>query len=128
MDALYGERADIPPQINTCTGLSAVDHANDRVQSGYAQTGAGLGICSRHDFIGRNAVVDLQRGERLVICTPFVAAGLIQPADIVIWTGRLRRCLSINMRGSPPLYLMISHVNGTGTWRPAWPRSPPSFD
>ncbi|KII87536.1 hypothetical protein PLICRDRAFT_113331, partial [Plicaturopsis crispa FD-325 SS-3] len=51
-------------EINTCTGLSAVDHANDRLQRGYASTAAGLGLCSRHEFIGRNAVVDLQKGER----------------------------------------------------------------
>ncbi|KII84055.1 hypothetical protein PLICRDRAFT_671736 [Plicaturopsis crispa FD-325 SS-3] len=51
-------------EINTCTGLSAVDHANDRVQAGYASTAAGLGLCSRHEFVGRNAVVDLQKGER----------------------------------------------------------------
>ncbi|KAJ3816542.1 hypothetical protein F5880DRAFT_1626477 [Lentinula raphanica] len=30
----------------------------------YATTGVGLGVCARHEFIQRNGVVDLQKGER----------------------------------------------------------------
>ncbi|KAJ3738064.1 hypothetical protein EV360DRAFT_58474, partial [Lentinula raphanica] len=50
--------------MSTCTGLSALDHANTKFSRGYATTGVGLGVCARHEFIQRNGVVDLQKGER----------------------------------------------------------------
>ncbi|KAJ3830898.1 hypothetical protein F5878DRAFT_550099, partial [Lentinula raphanica] len=51
-------------EMSTCTGLSALDHANTKFSRGYATTGVGLGVCARHEFIQRNGVVDLQKGER----------------------------------------------------------------
>ncbi|KAJ3791733.1 hypothetical protein GGU11DRAFT_644407, partial [Lentinula aff. detonsa] len=51
-------------EMSTCTGLSALDHANTKFARGYATTGVGLGVCARHEFIQRNGVVDLQKGER----------------------------------------------------------------
>ncbi|KAL1738360.1 hypothetical protein HDZ31DRAFT_11248, partial [Schizophyllum fasciatum] len=55
-----GEQTD----VSTCTGLSAVDHANTKYSKGYAETGKALGLCARHEFIQRNGVVPTQVGER----------------------------------------------------------------
>ncbi|KAJ3751974.1 hypothetical protein EV360DRAFT_75765 [Lentinula raphanica] len=51
-------------QMSTCTGLSALDHANTKHSRGYATTGVGIGVCARHEFIQLNGAVDLQKGER----------------------------------------------------------------
>ncbi|KAJ3764740.1 hypothetical protein FB446DRAFT_795781, partial [Lentinula raphanica] len=51
-------------EMNTCTGLSAVDHANTKFSRGYATTGVGLAVCARHELVHKNGVVDLQKGER----------------------------------------------------------------
>ena len=51
-------------QMSTCTGLSALDHANSKFSRGYATTGVGVGMCMRHEFIQKNRVGDLQKGER----------------------------------------------------------------
>ncbi|KAJ7576314.1 hypothetical protein C8J56DRAFT_1007515 [Mycena floridula] len=51
-------------EMNSCTGLSAVDHANTRFSRGYAVTGVGLGLCARHELVTRNGVGDLQKGEK----------------------------------------------------------------
>ncbi|KAJ3730319.1 hypothetical protein C8R42DRAFT_693124 [Lentinula raphanica] len=51
-------------EMSTCTGLSALDHANTKHSRGYATTGIGIGVCARHEFIQLNGAVDLQKGER----------------------------------------------------------------
>ncbi|KAJ3717362.1 hypothetical protein C8R42DRAFT_724265 [Lentinula raphanica] len=51
-------------EMSTCTGLSALDHANTKHSRGYATTGVGIGVCARHEFIQLNGAVDLQKGER----------------------------------------------------------------
>ncbi|KAJ3765551.1 hypothetical protein FB446DRAFT_709371 [Lentinula raphanica] len=53
-------------EMSTCTGLSALDHANTKHSRGYATTGVGIGVCARHEFIQLNGAVDLQKGERLI--------------------------------------------------------------
>ena len=58
-------------EMSTCTGLAALDHANTKFSRGYATTGAGIGVCARHEVIQRNGVGDLQKGERCV-CAVFV--------------------------------------------------------
>ncbi|KAJ7576776.1 hypothetical protein C8J56DRAFT_1007268 [Mycena floridula] len=40
--------------MNSCTGLSAVDHANTHFSQSYAVMGVGLALCTRHEFIGKN--------------------------------------------------------------------------
>ena len=50
--------------MSTCTGLSAVDHANTKYHKGYAATGVGAVICARHEFWLGNGAGDLQIGER----------------------------------------------------------------
>ncbi|KAJ7579361.1 hypothetical protein C8J56DRAFT_897711 [Mycena floridula] len=51
-------------EMNTCTGLSTVDHVNTRFSRGYAVTGVGLGLCARHELVAKNAVGDIQKGEK----------------------------------------------------------------
>ena len=50
-------------EISTCTGLSALDHANTRYNTGLATTGSGIGCCARHELIEAGGVGDLQVGE-----------------------------------------------------------------
>ncbi|KAL1658890.1 hypothetical protein GGF50DRAFT_131419 [Schizophyllum commune] len=49
---------------SSCSGLSAIEHANTKFSKGYAETGKGLGVCARHEFVQANGVVPLQVGER----------------------------------------------------------------
>lgn len=56
-----------PWQMSTCTGLAALDHANTKYSRGYATTGCGLGVCARHEFVQKNGVADLQKGERYAL-------------------------------------------------------------
>lgn len=51
-------------EISTCTGLSALNHANTKFSAGYATTGGGIGCCARHELIEPGGVGDLQKGER----------------------------------------------------------------
>ncbi|KAJ7575804.1 hypothetical protein C8J56DRAFT_1063043 [Mycena floridula] len=51
-------------EMNSCTGLSAVDHANTRFSRGYAITSVGLGLCARHELVAKNGVGDIQKGEK----------------------------------------------------------------
>lgn len=51
-------------EISTCTGLSALNHANTKFSAGYATTGGGIGCCTRHELIEPGGVGDLQKGER----------------------------------------------------------------
>ncbi|THU87804.1 hypothetical protein K435DRAFT_866944 [Dendrothele bispora CBS 962.96] len=51
-------------EMCTCTGLAALETANTKFSRGYACTGCGLGVCARHEFVQKNGVVDLQKGER----------------------------------------------------------------
>ena len=53
--------------MSTCTGLSAVDHANTKYHKGYAATGVGAVVCARHEFMLATGVGDLQVGERYVV-------------------------------------------------------------
>ncbi|KAJ3830964.1 hypothetical protein F5878DRAFT_550023, partial [Lentinula raphanica] len=51
-------------EMSTCTGLSAVDHANTKYSKGYSATGAGCCTCGRHEVVFANGVGDLQKGEK----------------------------------------------------------------
>ncbi|KAJ7659741.1 hypothetical protein DFH06DRAFT_1326762 [Mycena polygramma] len=51
-------------EINSCSGLAALDFANTKFSRGYSTTGVGMGVCARHEFVQPNGVGDLQRGER----------------------------------------------------------------
>ncbi|KAJ7865989.1 hypothetical protein B0H13DRAFT_1636845, partial [Mycena leptocephala] len=51
-------------EMQTCSGLAALDYANTKFSRGYSSTGVGMGVCARHEFVQPNGVGDLQRGER----------------------------------------------------------------
>ncbi|KAJ7029735.1 hypothetical protein C8F04DRAFT_1211893 [Mycena alexandri] len=51
-------------EMNTCSGLAALDYANTKFSRGYSTTGVGMGVCARHEFVQPNSVGDLQHGER----------------------------------------------------------------
>ncbi|KAJ7071702.1 hypothetical protein B0H15DRAFT_925776 [Mycena belliarum] len=51
-------------EMNSCTGLAALDYANTKFSRGYSTTGVGMGVCARHEFVQPNGVGDLQKGER----------------------------------------------------------------
>ncbi len=54
------------PQISTCTGFAAMKQANIKYAKGYAASGVGACICSRHEFMLANGVGDTQLGEKYV--------------------------------------------------------------
>ncbi|KAL1724918.1 hypothetical protein EV714DRAFT_240356 [Schizophyllum commune] len=56
-----GNQADV---TSSCSGLSALEHANTKYSKGYAETGKGIGVCARHEFVQPNGIVPLQAGER----------------------------------------------------------------
>ncbi|KAH9899376.1 hypothetical protein C8Q73DRAFT_638342, partial [Cubamyces lactineus] len=60
--AAYAEQEE----MSTCTGLSAIDHANTKFHKGYAATGVGAVVCARHEFMLPNGVGDTQKGEKYV--------------------------------------------------------------
>ncbi|KAJ7805645.1 hypothetical protein B0H13DRAFT_1535583, partial [Mycena leptocephala] len=51
-------------QMNSCSGLAALDYANTKFSRSYSTTGVGMGVCGRHEFVQPNGVGDLQKGER----------------------------------------------------------------
>ncbi|KAF8164054.1 hypothetical protein K438DRAFT_1775752 [Mycena galopus ATCC 62051] len=51
-------------EMNTCSGLAALDYANTKFSRGYSMTGMGMAVCGRHEFVQPNGVGDLQKGER----------------------------------------------------------------
>ncbi|KAF7799366.1 hypothetical protein EIP86_010598 [Pleurotus ostreatoroseus] len=63
-------------EISTCTGLSALMHANTKFSKGYACTGVGMCVCARHGFVLPNSVGDLQKGERYCNMDYIVASTL----------------------------------------------------
>ena len=52
-------------QMSTCSGLSALDHANSKYTKGYAISGIVCTTC-RHEFVLPEGAGPLQKGERLV--------------------------------------------------------------
>ena len=67
--------------MSTCSGLSAIDHANDKYSKGYATTGIVCTTC-RHEFVLPEGAGPLQKGERLVFgLTPLVHHSLL-PIDM----------------------------------------------
>ncbi|KAJ6474636.1 hypothetical protein C8R47DRAFT_986641, partial [Mycena vitilis] len=58
-------------EMNTCSGLAALDYANTKFSRGYSTTGVGMGVCARHEFVQPNGVGDLQKGERRVALIVF---------------------------------------------------------
>ncbi|KAF8214212.1 hypothetical protein K438DRAFT_1534685, partial [Mycena galopus ATCC 62051] len=51
-------------EMNTCSGLAALDHANTKISHSYSTTGIGMVVCAHHEFVQANGIGDLQKGER----------------------------------------------------------------
>lgn len=102
-------------EMSSCTGLSALDHANSKFSAGYATTGAGICCCARHELIERGGVVDLQKGERSVFsshiphCKKTERSKLI---DTQIWTTCLHRYSSTMTMNFTRLYHTILPASG----------------
>ena len=56
--------------MSTCSGLSALDHANTKFTKGYATSGIVCTTC-RHEFILPEGAGPLQKGERYVFTSPY---------------------------------------------------------
>ena len=53
-------------QISTCSGLSAIEHANSKFSKGYSTTGVVCTTCA-HEFVLPEGAGQLQKGERFVL-------------------------------------------------------------
>ncbi|KAJ6472931.1 hypothetical protein C8R47DRAFT_987653, partial [Mycena vitilis] len=78
-------------EMNTCSGLAALDYANTKFSRGYATTGVGMGVCARHEFVQPNGVGDLQRGERFANMD-YITGSILRHKD-----GRLRKMVSYDI-------------------------------
>ncbi|KAJ6473046.1 hypothetical protein C8R45DRAFT_1103639 [Mycena sanguinolenta] len=78
-------------EMNTCSGLAALDHANTKFSRGYSTTGVAMGVCGRHEFVQPNGVGDLQRGERFSN-VDYVLACILRLKDT-----RLRKLLTYDI-------------------------------
>ena len=56
-------------QISTCSGMSAIEHANSKFSKGYSTTGVVCTTCS-HEFILPEGAGQLQKGERFASHLP----------------------------------------------------------
>ncbi|KAJ7075019.1 hypothetical protein B0H15DRAFT_792382 [Mycena belliarum] len=65
-------------EMETCSGLAALDYANTKFSRGYSTTGVGMGVCARHEFVQPNGVGDLQKGERFANMD-YIAASILKP-------------------------------------------------
>ncbi|KAF9508430.1 hypothetical protein BS47DRAFT_1302875, partial [Hydnum rufescens UP504] len=51
-------------EMSTCSGLTAIDHANTKNSKGLRVTGVGASICTCHGFLRPLGIGNLQKGER----------------------------------------------------------------
>ncbi|KAJ7020502.1 hypothetical protein C8F04DRAFT_1274966 [Mycena alexandri] len=72
-------------EMNTCSGLAALDYANTKFSRGYSTTGVGMGVCGRHEFVQPNGVGDLQKGERFANMD-YVFAAIMQHWRKIKWS------------------------------------------
>ncbi|KAJ7027741.1 hypothetical protein C8F04DRAFT_964879 [Mycena alexandri] len=73
-------------EMNTCSGLAALDYANTKFSRGYATTGVGMGVCARHEFVQPNGVGDLQRGERYAFANmDYIMGSILRHKDPRLW-------------------------------------------
>ena len=101
--------------MSTCSGLAALDHANSKFSRGYATTGVGVSMCARHEFILKNGVGDLQKGERCVRLLAHYSYFTQDPrfsTGTVTWTTYSHRPSATTAPSSRRLHLTTSHANG----------------
>lgn len=68
--------------MNTCSGLSALDHANSKYTKGYATSGIVCTTC-RHEFILPEGAGPLQKGERFVFA-PTSSTPIADPQTVTL--------------------------------------------
>ncbi|KAK7053876.1 CxC2 domain-containing protein [Favolaschia claudopus] len=78
-------------EMSTCSGLAALDYANTKYSRGYSTTGVGMGVCARHEFVQRNGVGDLQKGERFANMD-YIFGSILRHLD-----ARLRKIVSYDI-------------------------------
>ncbi|KAJ7081909.1 hypothetical protein C8R43DRAFT_1092812 [Mycena crocata] len=78
-------------EMSTCSGLAALDYANTKFSRGYSTTGVGMGVCARHEFVQKNGVGDLQKGERFANMD-YIFASILRHKD-----PRLRKIISYDI-------------------------------
>ncbi|KAJ7078749.1 hypothetical protein B0H15DRAFT_954431 [Mycena belliarum] len=71
-------------EMNSCTGLAALDYANTKFSRGYSTTGVGMGVCARHEFVQPNGVGDLQKGERFANMD-YIFASILKHKDWLLF-------------------------------------------
>ncbi|KAK1223877.1 hypothetical protein PQX77_013243 [Marasmius sp. AFHP31] len=68
------------PEDSTCPGLQAIDQASTKLSRGYAQMGAIICICPRHEVVEPNKTVDTTKGEKYCL-TDYAIASSQQLSD-----------------------------------------------
>ncbi|KAM6489975.1 hypothetical protein JOM56_014554 [Amanita muscaria] len=114
------------PEINTCQSEhEAIVRASTRNMPGYAVSGAGLVLCSRHSLVRKNGVGDLQKGERYsnmdyIILSALLGVTLprvILTYDIACqWSKKFEKRM---VEGFPP-HMRISNQTRIDTAIPSW--------
>ncbi|EEB88884.1 hypothetical protein MPER_13091 [Moniliophthora perniciosa FA553] len=77
----FVEQGPYDEWMSTCTGLSALDHANTKFNVGYDETGKGAGLCARHEVMLANGFGALQVGERYANMD-YVVASLLRHISV----------------------------------------------
>ncbi|KAJ7856413.1 hypothetical protein B0H13DRAFT_1902672 [Mycena leptocephala] len=70
--------------MDTCSGLAALDCANTKFSRWYSTTGVGMGVCAWHEFVQANGVGNLQKGERFANMD-YVFASLMKHKHYRLW-------------------------------------------
>ncbi|THU80283.1 hypothetical protein K435DRAFT_586936, partial [Dendrothele bispora CBS 962.96] len=70
-------------EMSTCTGLSALDHANTKYHEGYDDTGKVAGLCARHEVLQKNGMGATQVGERYAN-VDFIVASLLRHLSVLL--------------------------------------------
>ncbi|KAL0567977.1 hypothetical protein V5O48_014022 [Marasmius crinis-equi] len=70
----FAKRAPEQDEKSSCPGLMAIDQANTKFAKGYAQTGAILCLCARHEMIEPNGTVDTNKGEKFCLTDYAIAS------------------------------------------------------
>ncbi|KAL0573338.1 hypothetical protein V5O48_008616 [Marasmius crinis-equi] len=70
----FAKSAPEQDEKSSCPGLMAIDQANTKFAKGYAQTGAILCLCARHEIIEPNGTVDTSKGEKFCLTDYAIAS------------------------------------------------------
>ncbi|KAJ7839074.1 hypothetical protein B0H13DRAFT_1650401 [Mycena leptocephala] len=94
-------------EMNSCSGLAALDYANTKFSRGYSTTGVGMGCCARHEFVQPNGVGDLQKGEQQAdACCKFSNMDYIWASIMVQKDENLPKLMSYDIMCSWKVHLL----------------------